>query len=81
MINSYIIQEFTKRSSSMKGISIKRNSGTIRFVQYALEKDNIIVSQDDIIESINYMISRNWIVKSGVYGDEQLYSVLDDMKL
>lgn len=76
MINTYVIQEFCKRADNMTGISVKKNSGTNRFIQYMLEKDDILVSQDDILDTIKYMIDNGYMIENGNYGNETLYAMV-----
>jgi len=72
VINTYAIQTITAEKWS--GFSISLKSAMIRQLMYSLRKAGIDVTRQDIIDSLNYMLSRGWLVHSGWWGSQKLYN-------
>lgn len=74
MINTYAMQTIFAEKKHWYGFSLK--GGLVRQLAYALHKQQIDITPNDISQTLQYMLTRTWIVHTGYYLNEKLYKVI-----
>lgn len=73
MIHTYAIQEII--TENWIGFSIKETGGMIRILEYKLRRQGIKITARDIVDSLHYMVSREWVEAIGLWGRDKIYRV------
>lgn len=65
MINTYALQTIFADKKHWYGFSL--TGGLVRQLAYKLRKQGIDIIPSDIVQTLQYMISRGWVVHTGYY--------------
>ena len=72
MIRSQIIQLVHELKPT--NFEITEVGGTVRYIEYKILAEGYQFTRRDVIDSLNYMVSREQIKEAGFFGSNKLYS-------
>ena len=73
MVKNIIIEEVLKQAPT--GFEVSNRGGTVRYIEYGLLKAGADITRQDMVDSLNQMISAGQLVEDGYYNGNKLYRV------